>query len=104
MEGLRAVLRPASHLALLRRLTANNNAEKIAMMGPAVADLNTNTLRRNPAATERRLTAEEAKRKCDSLLASCREVADGMMIKALTSSAPMNRSPTRRVMLKIRRK
>jgi hypothetical protein len=79
MEGLRAVLRPASHLALLRRLTANNNAEKIAMMGPAVADLNTNTLRRNPAATERRLTAEEAKRKCDSL--SCCAADDGVCLE-----------------------
>src|SRR3984893_2483148 len=76
----------------------------MAIVGPAVENLNTNAFRRNPAATESRLATTARRKKCESLFVSCRAVAEGMMINELANSAPMKRSPTSTVRLKRRRK
>ena len=89
---------------LPNKLKLKSAAATIAIVGPTVVNLNTNAFRRNPAATEIRLAATARRKKFDIRLVICRAVADGMMINALASSAPIKRSPTSTVRLKRSRK
>ena len=61
------------------------------------------SVQKEAAATKSRWRRRQ-REKVRSLLVICRAVAEGMMIRALASSAPMKRRPTRIVKLKRRRK